>query len=65
MSCRVVSALASSSLFGGASMVFLDEVDGLAGRADYGAIDFIKEAVKKSQGPVVMAANDPEADEVR
>lgn len=65
MSRRVGEAIASTSLFGGASMVFLDEVDGLAGRADYGAIDFVKEAVKQSQGPVVMAANDPEADEVR
>jgi replication factor C large subunit len=45
--------------------VFLDEVDGLAGRSDYGAIDFIKEAVRTSLNPIVMAANNPDADEVR
>jgi replication factor C large subunit len=45
--------------------VFLDEVDGLAGRSDYGAIDFIKDAVRSSVNPIVMAANNPDADEVR
>ncbi len=62
---KIGEAIASTSLFGGTSLIFLDEVDGLAGRADYGAIDFVKEAVKKSESPVVMAANDPESDEVR
>lgn len=65
LSKKIGEAIASTSLFGGSSLIFLDEVDGLAGRADYGAIDFIKEAVKKSESPVVMAANDPDSDEVR
>lgn len=62
---KIGEALTSTTLFGGTSLIFLDEVDGLAGRADYGAIDFIKEAVRRSQSPVVMAANDPDSDEVR
>ncbi|MDE1857861.1 MAG: AAA family ATPase [Thaumarchaeota archaeon] len=65
LSRKIGEVIASTSLFGGASLIFLDEVDGLAGRSDYGAIDFIKEAVKKSENPVVMAANDPESDEVK
>jgi replication factor C large subunit len=65
LSKKLGEAIASVSLFGVSTLVFLDEVDGLAGRADYGAIDFIKDAVKRSQSPVVMAANDPESDEVR
>ncbi|HXW94144.1 MAG TPA: AAA family ATPase [Nitrososphaerales archaeon] len=65
LSKKVGEAIASTSLFGGVSLIFLDEVDGLAGRADYGAVDFIKEAVKKSESPVVMAANDPESEEVK
>jgi len=65
LSKRVGEAIASTSLFGGAILIFLDEVDGLAGRADYGAVDFIKDAVKKSENPVVMAANDPESEEVK
>lgn len=62
---KMGEAIASTSLFGGRTLIFLDEVDGLAGRADYGAIDFIKSAVRRSESPVVMAANDPDSDEVR
>jgi replication factor C large subunit len=62
---RIGEAVMSESLFGEGSLIFLDEVDGLAGRADYGAIDFIKESVKGSKNPVVMAANDPESEQVR
>ncbi|MBI3840652.1 MAG: AAA family ATPase [Thaumarchaeota archaeon] len=62
---KLGEAISSTNLYGTRSLIFLDEVDGLAGRSDYGAIDFIKDAVRKSENPVVMAANDPEADEVR
>jgi len=65
LSRKVGEAISSTNLFGGTSLIFLDEVDGLAGRADFGAVEFIKDAVKKSQSPVVMAANDPESDEVK
>ncbi len=65
LSRRIGEAIASTSLFGGTTLVFLDEVDGLAGRADYGAVEFIKDALKRSESPVVMAANDPDSDEVR
>jgi replication factor C large subunit len=65
LSKRVGEVLGSATLFGTRSLIFLDEVDGLAGRSDYGAIDFIKEAVRRSQNPVVMAANDPDSDEVK
>jgi replication factor C large subunit len=65
MSRKMGEALASTSLFGGTSLIFLDEVDGLAGRSDYGAIEYIREAVRDSESPVVMAANDPESDEVK
>lgn len=65
LSRRIGEVISSRSLFGSQTLVFLDEVDGLAGRADYGAIDFIKDAVRKSENPVVMAANNPESDEVK
>jgi replication factor C large subunit len=65
LSKRIGEVICSSNLFDSRTLIFLDEVDGLAGRADYGAIDFIKDAVRKSENPVVMAANDPESDEVR
>jgi len=62
---KIGAAISSTSLLGERTLVFLDEVDGLAGRSDYGAIDFIKEAVRTSLNPIVMAANNPDADEVR
>lgn len=62
---RLGEAISSTNLFGARTLIFLDEVDGLAGRADYGAIDFIKDAIKRSENPLVMAANDPESDQVR
>lgn len=65
LSRRIGEVISSSSLFDSRTLVFLDEVDGLAGRADYGAIEFIKDAVRKSENPVVMAANNPESDEVK
>jgi replication factor C large subunit len=65
LSKKIGEATASANLYGTVSLIFLDEVDGLAGRSDYGAIDFIKDAVRRSTSPVVMAANDPESDEVR
>jgi len=62
---RVGEVMASTSLFDVKTLIFLDEVDGLAGRADYGAVEFIKDSIRKSDNPVVMAANDPESDQVR
>lgn len=53
------------NLFGERSLIFLDEVDGLLGRSDYGGVEFIKDSLKETQNPVIMAANDPDSDEVK
>jgi replication factor C large subunit len=65
LSRRMGELVGSANLFGTGSLIFLDEVDGLAGRSDYGAIDYIRDAVRRSTNPVVMAANDPDSDEVK
>ena len=65
LSKHIGEVISSRNLFDSRTLVFLDEVDGLAGRADYGAIDFIRDAVRESENPVAMAANDPESDEVK
>src|SRR5712692_10762006 len=59
---KIGEATSSLSLFGERNLIFLDEVDGLSGRTDYGAIEFIKESVKSTQNPIVMAANNPDSD---
>ncbi len=65
LSQKIGEVVSSASLFGEKSLIFLDEVDGIAGRKDYGAVDFIREKIKTSKNPIALAANDPEADEVR
>jgi replication factor C large subunit len=65
LSHRIGEVVSSANLFGDRSLIFLDEVDGIAGRKDYGAVEFIREAIKTSENPITLAANDPEADEVR
>ncbi len=62
---RIGEAIRTVNLFGERSLIFLDEVDGLLGRSDYGGVEFIKDAVKVSQNPVIMAANDQDADEIK
>ncbi len=47
------------------NILFLDEVDGVFGRQDRGGIGAIKEIVKESLVPVVMAANDPDLRKIR
>jgi replication factor C large subunit len=62
---RIGEAIQTVSLYGERSLIFLDEVDGLLGRSDYGGVEFIKDAVKSTQNPIIMAANDPDADEIK
>jgi len=65
LSQKIGEVMKSQSLLGERTLIFLDEVDGLFGRSDYGAVEFIKDAVRTSLNPVIMAANDPESEQVR
>ncbi|MGD0644893.1 MAG: replication factor C large subunit [Candidatus Bathyarchaeia archaeon] len=47
------------------NLLFLDEVDGIAGNEDRGGVSAIIKIVEKSQVPVIMAANDPDIDKLR
>jgi replication factor C large subunit len=59
LSSHLSGALENASLFGEEEklMIFLDEVDGLSGRADYAGIEFIIEFTETASMPVAMAAN--------
>ncbi|MEM1537311.1 MAG: replication factor C large subunit [Candidatus Nezhaarchaeales archaeon] len=48
-----------ASLLGGKRLIFFDEVDGISGSEDKGGLGAIIEVLKKTQVPVVLAANDP------
>ena len=53
-------AATQSSLFGARKkIILLDEVDGISGIADRGALDAILELINTTRHPVVMTANDP------
>jgi replication factor C large subunit len=62
---KIGEAIRTVNLFGERSLIFLDEVDGLLGRSDYGGVEFIKDAIKATQNPIIMAANDQDADELK
>ncbi len=56
----VERASISGSLFGiRGKLIFLDEVDGIQPKQDYGAVSAILEIIKNTKYPILMAANDP------
>jgi replication factor C large subunit len=47
------------------NLLFLDEVDGVAGKEDRGGIGAIVKIVEESRIPVIMAANDTDLEKIR
>ena len=47
------------------NIVFMDEVDGIAGNEDRGGVSAIIKIVEESRVPVIMAANDPDLEKLR
>ncbi len=47
------------------NVLFMDEVDGIAGNEDRGGVSTILRIIEESQIPVIMAANDPDLDKLR
>jgi len=47
------------------NILFMDEVDGIAGNEDRGGVSTILRIVEESQIPVIMAANDPDLQKLR
>ncbi|MCW4045314.1 MAG: replication factor C large subunit [Candidatus Bathyarchaeota archaeon] len=50
---------------GKGNLLFLDEVDGVAGKEDRGGIGAIVKIVEAARVPVIMAANDPDLQKIR
>jgi replication factor C large subunit len=49
----------------GGNVLFLDEVDGIAGNEDRGGVNAIIKIVEESLVPVIMVANDPDVEKLR
>jgi replication factor C large subunit len=47
------------SLFGGGKLILIDELDGIAGRKDYGGVPALVKVIKESAWPIVITANNP------
>ncbi len=47
------------------NVLFMDEVDGIAGNEDRGGVSTILRLIEGSRIPVIMAANDPDLDKLR
>jgi len=47
------------------NLLFMDEVDGIAGNEDRGGVGAIIKVVEESRVPVIMAANDPDLEKLR
>ena len=49
--------LLNKSIFGKQMLLFLDEVDGISGRDDYGGVPFLSNLLKNADVPIIMASN--------
>ena len=49
--------LLNKSIFGKQMLLFLDEVDGISGRDDYGGMPFLSNILKNADVPIIMASN--------
>ena len=58
-------ALDSFSSVSKGNLLFLDEVDGIAGNEDRGGVSAIIKIVEEARVPVIMAANDPDIEKLR
>ena len=56
---RAGNAMMQMSLFAKGKLILIDEIDGIAGRADRGGVQAINELAAKTAFPIVMTANDP------
>ena len=49
----------------GKSMIFVDEVDGIHGRSDYGGVETLVDILKEPTVPIVLAANSDRTDKMK
>ena len=49
----------------GQPMIFIDEVDGIHGRSDYGGVEALINILKESTIPIILAANNGSSDKMK
>ena len=62
---EILSPVLGNKTIFGTPMIFIDEVDGVHGRADYGGTEAIIKILKESTVPIVLAANSDLSDKMK
>ena len=62
---EILSPVLGNDTIFGTPMIFIDEVDGIHGRADYGGTEAIIKILKESTVPIVLAANSDLSDKMK
>ena len=62
---EILSPVLGNETIFGTPMIFIDEVDGIHGRADYGGTEAIIKILKESTVPIVLAANSDLSDKMK
>ena len=57
--------LGSNNIFGKPMMIFVDEVDGIHSRADYGGVEILIRIIKDSTVPIILASNSDISDKMK
>jgi replication factor C large subunit len=61
----VLNPVMGNSTVLGKPMIFVDEVDGIHGRADYGGVESLIDILKEPTIPIVLAANSENSDKMK
>jgi len=62
---EILSPVLGNETIFGTPMIFIDEVDGIHGRADYGGTEAIIKILKESTVPIILAANSDLSDKMK
>lgn len=61
----ILSPLLGNTTLLGKSLVFIDEVDGIHGRSDFGGVEALLKILKEPTIPIILAANSDQSDKMK
>ncbi len=62
---EILSPVLGNASFLGSPMIFVDEVDGVHGRADFGGVEALLDILKEPTIPIILAANSESSDKMK
>lgn len=62
---QIIQPVLANAGLSGRTLIFVDEVDGIHGRSDYGGAEALLGLLKDAPVPIILAANDPDAGKMR